>query len=373
MKILVLPKDINNPYQSLLYGNMRGLGVRIAYAQRLTPSQTLNQLLLPIETVMRRITGTRLAHIHWTYNFHIYGTSRYPFLRRVAEGWFYLWLRVLRITGMRLVWTAHNVLPLDPRFADDVAARRRLVAAADLVIAHSRATLAELAELGIVPGKSVVIPHGPYEVTREREHLRVPGSTPGPRHFLFFGVVESYKGVEALLTAFSALPPDLEARLTIVGQCADPLLEASLNELARRSSRPITLRLERIADEEVSALLESADVIALPYRRSSTSGSALLALSHGRPLVIPDLPGLAELPDDAIIRYDRTVPGLTSALEDLVRADSAVLAKMSDAGYAYCASLSWASIAQKTLNEMSLVLKQSQAGEPAPRPPVAKA
>jgi glycosyltransferase involved in cell wall biosynthesis len=358
MKILVLPEDSTNPYQSLLYNEMKNLGVRIAYAQQLTSSQTLNQLLLPIETVVRRIAGTRLAHIHWTYLFEVYGTSRYPFLRRVAQYWFYLWLWVLRITGIRLVWTAHNVLPLYPRFADDLAATRRLVAAADLVISHSRATLTELAELEIAPRKSVVIPHGPYEVTKQREHLRTPASTPGPRHFLFFGMVESYKGVDVLLRAFSALPPGLEARLTVVGQCPDPSLEASLNELAHRSSRPIELRLERIAHGEVSELLESADSIVLPYQRSSTSGSALLALSHGRPLIIPDLPGLAELPDDAIIRYDRTTQGLTNALADLADADSAVFAKMSDAGYAYCASLSWASIARKTFNEMSLILSR---------------
>jgi glycosyltransferase involved in cell wall biosynthesis len=356
MKIIVLPEENNNPYQSLLYTEMRNLGVHITFGQRLTSSQTLNQLLLPIETAVRRITGTRLAHIHWTYGFDIYGTARYPWLRQVSQWWFYLWLWVLRITDIRLVWTAHNVLPLEPRFADDLAARRRLVAAADLVISHSRATLDELAELGIVPRKSVVIPHGPYEVMGKREHLRTPASTPGPRSFLFFGQVGEYKGVDELLTAFSALPPSLEARLTVVGQCPEPLFEASLHELVQRSSRPIELRLERIADEEVSELLESADVVVLPYRRSSTSGSALLALSHGRPLVIPELPGLAELPDDAVVRYDRTTQGLTNALADLVRTDSAVLAKMSDAGYAYSASLSWASIAQKTFDEMSLIL-----------------
>jgi glycosyltransferase involved in cell wall biosynthesis len=356
VKILVLPKDNFNSYQSLLYNEMHSLGVRIAYAARLTPSLTLNQLLLPIETVGRRITGTRLVHIHWTFGFGIYGESRYPFLRRVAQGWFYLWLWVLRITGMRLVWTAHNVLPLAPCFADDVAARRRLVAAADLVIAHSRATLAELAELGIVPRNSVVIPHGPYEVAREREHLRIPASTPGPRKFLFFGAVEEYKGIDRLLTAFTELPHYLDVQLMVAGRCGDSSLKALLYELAHRSSRPIEFRLERIPDGEVSKLLESADAIVLPYRRSSTSGSALLALSHGRPLVLPDLPGLAELPDDAIIRYDRTTQGLTNALADLARADSAVFAKMSDAGYAYCESLSWESIARKTLDAMSLIL-----------------
>jgi glycosyltransferase involved in cell wall biosynthesis len=354
VKILVLPKDDFNPYQSLLYNEMHSLGARIAYGARLTPSHTLNQLLLPIETVGRRMTGTRLAHIHWTFVFGIYGESRYPFLRRVAQGWFYLWLWVLRMAGMRLVWTAHNVLPLTSCFADDLAARRRLVAAADLVIAHSRATLTELGGLGIVPRNSVVIPHGPYRVAREQ--LRIPASTPGPRRFLFLGAVEEYKGVDNLLTAFAGLPPNLDVQLTVAGRCGDPSLKALLYELAGRSPRPVEFRLEHIPDEEVPKLLESADAIVLPYRRSSTSGSALLALSHGRPLVLPDLPGLAELPDDAIIRYDTTTQGLTNALTDLARADSAVLAKMSGAGYAYCESISWESIAQKTFDAMSLIL-----------------
>ena len=63
---------------------------------------------------------------------------------------------------MRLVWTAHNVLPLAPVFADDLRARRRLVAACDLVIAHSKATLDQLADQGIVPRRSAIIPHGPF-------------------------------------------------------------------------------------------------------------------------------------------------------------------------------------------------------------------
>jgi glycosyltransferase involved in cell wall biosynthesis len=356
MKIFVIPRENNNPYQSILYKEMESLGVRVEYGCLLSPSQTLNQLLLPVETLVRRFAGTRLVHIHWTYGFEIYGTARYPFLRWVSQAWFYLWLWIVRVSGMRLVWTAHNVLPIGARFADDIKARRRLVDSSDLVISHSRATLAELAELGIVPRKTVVIPHGPYEVAGEHEHLRIPASTPGPRKFLFFGMMSEYKGIDTLLTAFAELPPGLEAELMVVGECRDPSLEASLRDLARRSTRRVDLGFERVPEAEVSKLLEGADAMVLPYRQSSTSGSALLALSHGRPLIVPDLPGLAELPDEAIVRYDRTVDGLTDALADLIRADDGVLAKMSNAAYAYCESLSWESIARKTLDEMNQTL-----------------
>ena len=60
MKILVFPRD-DNPYQSLLYDEMYRLGVRITYLGQGTPSHSLNILLLPLETAVRRICGARLV------------------------------------------------------------------------------------------------------------------------------------------------------------------------------------------------------------------------------------------------------------------------------------------------------------------------
>ena len=94
----------------------------------------------------------------------------------------------------------------------------------------------------------------------------------------------------------------------------------------------------------------------LPYRRITTSGSGVLALCHGRPLVVPDLPGLAELPDDAVVRYDGTAQGLAGALAGIILADASVLAKMSSAAYAYCAATGWSEIAEKTLREMTALM-----------------
>jgi glycosyltransferase involved in cell wall biosynthesis len=356
MKIFAIPRETNNPYQELLYGEMRHYGAQVVYAGQLTRSYTLNLLLMPFELLLRRVAGVRLAHLHWTYNFCIYGSSKFPFLRCVAQWWFYACLWTLKVLGMRLIWTAHNVLPAGRVLADDLQARRRMVSTADLVIAHSQATLDELATLGIIPRRSLVIPHGPYVVTGGAESLRVPGVVPGHRKFMFFGTISSYKGIDTLLAAFAALPSDLPVELDVVGECVDAVLKASLTQLAVRSQRQVTLRFERIAESEVSSLLADADVIVLPYRKITTSGSAVLALTHGRPLVVPDLPGLAGIPDDAVVRYDGTARGLTNALADLATADAGVLAKMSAAGYAYCASTSWSSIAKVIFDEMSRIL-----------------
>ena len=353
MKILALPFDGTNPYQSLLYSEMRRRGAKVSYIGRLTRSYTLNLLLQPLELAVRRATQARLVlHLHWVYDFALHGSFRFPFLRRVAEAWFTVWLWTVRLLGIRLVWTAHNVLPSSPVFADDLRARRQLVAACDLVLVHSQSTLTKLGELGIVPRKSAVVPHGPFTVGVSPESLRIPGTGGGPRRLLFFGKVRQYKGVEDLLAAFAALSPDLDVRLVVAGECSDLPLATSITEVASQSAGRVDVRLEHIPEHELSQLFAEADVVVLPFREITTSGSVMLALCHGRPLVVPDLPGLAHLPDDAVTRYDGTVTGLAGTLADMSAADALVLAKMSAGAYAYCSAVSWKEIAKATLDSM---------------------
>lgn len=356
MKILVLPREDLNPYQRLLYAEMSRLGVRVSYLGRLTPSHTLNVLLLPVELAARRAGRARLIHLHWVYEFALPGASRYPVLRRLAQAWFTVWLRTAGLLGMRLAWTAHNVLPHAPVFADDAAARRALAAASDLIIVHSPAALAELARLGAVPRRSVVIPHGPMPPTLPAGSLRTPGSGDGPRQFLFFGQVHEYKGVEDLLAAFASLAASPAVRLTVAGQCADPALRSRLHELAGRCGGRVTLRLERVPEDEVTSLLADADAVVLPYRRITTSGSAVLALSHGRPLIVPDVPGFAGLSRAAVLAYDRTRPGLAAALRRLAEAPRQDLASMSAAALASACDEDWPEIAAKTTSEMGMLL-----------------
>ena len=351
MKVLVLPRESTNPYQELLYGEMRRRGVQVIYLGQLTPSESLNLLLLPLETVVRRLGGARVVHLHWVYAFGLSFSERSVAIRRATGYWFTAWLWLVRLLNVRLVWTAHNVLPQTPVFSDDLRARRRLVAACDLVIAHSKATLEQLAALGMVPRRSAVIPHGPFTEPVEPPRLRTPGDGGQPRQLLYFGKIRPYKGVDVLLEAFAALPPELDAHLTVAGVCDGPAA-AELTRLAAKSPGRVTLRFEWIPDGEAARLLHLADAVVLPFRKITTSGSAMLALGHGLPLVVPDLPGLAELPDDAVVRYDGTPPGLREALARVIRADPADLAKMSSAAHAHCAATSWTEIAQQTLAEI---------------------
>ncbi|GAA2208718.1 hypothetical protein GCM10009850_041760 [Nonomuraea monospora] len=352
MKVLVFPRD-SNPYQELLHSGLPGVSVR--YLGELTPSHTLNLLLLPAELAVRRLTGARIVHLHWVWKFALPGGDR---TRRLAQWWFAAVLGVIRLLGLRLVWTAHNVLPHRPVFADDTAARRTLVRHCDLVIAHHSTALDRLAALGAEPSRAVVIPHGPFPAPP----IPPPGRSGGVRTFLFFGRIEPYKGVEDLLAAFAALPAELDVRLVVAGACPNAALAARLEASALGDDR-VELRIGRVPDADVAGLFAGSDVVVLPFREITTSGSALLALAHGRPLIVPGLPAMAGLPAAALASYRDGAGGLTAALREAAGWDAARLARMSGAALEHAAGGGWTEIGRATRNGYATALR-----DPGARP-----
>jgi glycosyltransferase involved in cell wall biosynthesis len=351
MKMLALPRD-PNPYQNLLYSEIEHLGLKVIYIGDLTPSHTLNLLLLPFEMLARRIAGARVVHLHWVFAFNFPGAQRFSCVRWLSYFWFIGWLRTCQALRMRLVWTAHNVLPHKQVFPNDISARRALTRACGLVIAHSQTTFTELAALGCTVQNQAIIPHGPVAPKR-CAHLRVPGTGTEHRKFLFLGRILEYKGVEDLLTAFGTILNETKATLAVVGQCDDPALRSLLGSLAPKDTKRVSLRLEWVAEEELTDLLAAADILVLPFRKVTTSGSAMLALSHGRPLVIPNLAALTNIPEQAVFRYENGVPGLTKALKQAAQVDSQTLATMSNAALTYSSDTTWREIAKKTVDEMT--------------------
>jgi hypothetical protein len=110
----------------------------------------------------------------------------------------------------------------------------------------------------------------------------------------------------------------------------------------------MTLRLEYVSDAEVTAAMEAADAVVLPFRRVTTSGSALLALGHGRPVVVPELEPLAGLPQDAVVAYDGSVDGLSRAIALLGAWTPDEFARASAAAARYSQASGWAEAARLT-------------------------
>jgi glycosyltransferase involved in cell wall biosynthesis len=348
MKIVVVPRS-RNPYQRLLYGEFQRAGHFVRYAGERTRSHSLNLLLLPLELSLCRAAGWRILHIHWVYGFALTGAERFPLLRRVGQAWFTVVLGVVRLIGMRVVWTAHNDLPHERVFHDEIAARRRLAAASEVVLVHASGALDGLERIGVSVRRSSFVPHGPLGPDVDASTLRPPGTGGQPLSLLFFGQVREHKGVEDLLDAMTLIPQEISVRLLVAGECRDVALADRVRALAGRCGDRVRLRLEHIPDEEVTGLLAGADMVVLPFRRVTTSGSVLMAMGHGRGVVLPDLPAFDDLPRKATLFYDGSVAGLAQVIIDAAQLPPERLQEFGAAASAYVGTLSWAETARQTL------------------------
>ncbi|MEU8813638.1 glycosyltransferase [Actinoplanes sp. NPDC048796] len=171
---------------------------------------------------------------------------------------------------------------------------RPLLRGTDGVVVHSRfdrVALRQTYDLTGVP--DVIAIHGPFD------HHAVPApraAEPGRRRLLFFGTIRPYKGLEDLIEAFALLPDDYE--LTVVGETWEGwTLPASLIEASPAASR-ITFVNRYVTDAEVDGFFAAADMVVLPYRRSSASGPLHIAMSHGLPVVVTAVGGLVEAAEE---------------------------------------------------------------------------
>jgi glycosyltransferase involved in cell wall biosynthesis len=246
----------------------------------------------------------------------LYTRRRRRFLDRFLPG-----LVRYQAAGGGVVYTVHNLSQHEDEASNvELAGLGQLLGLADAVHVHSRAMAEELqARFGGLP-QPVIIPHGNYvgayanDVQRPdaRRQLEVAGDS---FVFLFLGLIRPYKGLEELLPAFASLA-DPRVRLLVAGRSRPRHYARDLARMAAADAR-IHWHPHFVPDNQVQLWMNAADVVVLPYRRVTTSGAALLALSFGKPVVAPALPAFAELMggNEALgLLYDPNDP------DDLVRA-----------------------------------------------------
>jgi beta-1,4-mannosyltransferase len=287
LRVLAQPAFKNrclNPYNWLLSHALEARGVHVREFSR--------ELLL---------TGDDdIWHLHWPEGtVRLNGSSSRAAALRAAA--LIVLLRWARWRGKRIVWTVHNLGSherkhprLEARFW---SAYTQLV---DGFIALSdygeRAVRARFPALRRVPG--FVIPHGHYRDVytdplshpAARERL---GLASGARITVYVGQIRQYKNVSTLITEFRRLG-DPDAMLLIAGSPVDEQLAGELRRASDGDTR-IRLALRLLSEDELQGYVSAADLVVLPYRETLNSGSAVLALSLNRPILVPRIGALGEL------------------------------------------------------------------------------
>lgn len=177
-------------------------------------------------------------------------------------------------------------------------------------------------------------PHGPFDQYRPGVAERPGGERaiaavrraprPGVTNLLFFGTIRPYKGLEELLEVFNGLTRQEASGLwlTVVGETWEKCTEPARLIAASPHRDRITFVNDYVPDEVVSAAFAHADVVVLPYRRSSSSGPLHVAMSWGLPVVVTRVGGLPEAAEGyegAIFASPGSRPALKAAIEQGVK------------------------------------------------------
>ena len=351
LKVLAWPAfdpRTGNPYCSLLYRNLEDLSVQVdefSYGRALSSKYDVLHLHWPERHLTSGIVKA-LAGIHIVFAC-------------------ILWARLRRA---KVIWTAHNLVshgrrhPWLERYYWFIFTR--LI---DGFISLSKDGCHHARRLfrGLRNRQGFIVPHGHYrgaipaEMSTEkaRELLGIPSTC---MVMLFFGRVSGYKNVPHLIRTFRQSTNE-DWRLCVVGNLSSDITMSDLTEAVDGDSR-VLLRIGWVSTEDIQMHFRSANLVVLPFREITNSGSVLLTMSFNTPLLTVAQGALPELQETIGREWIRLysdeleLSHLTDAM-DWARDESR-------AARAPLAPFEWPSIARLTLNAyQAVVSKRTKDGE----------
>ena len=287
---------------------------------------------------------------------------------------FELWLmRLARKLGIRIVYTAHDVMPHDGGQVNEETLRRAYHLC-HAVIAHDTSAQERLIrDFGVQAASIQVIPHGPLfdepPGTREQERRRL-GVAADTCVVLYHGILRSYKGIPFLLDAWKEVQsrkPNALLRIAGTGSLAlRDEVRQKVKELGLEQA--VCLDLRFLTVQELRDALDASDVLVYPYREITTSGALMTGINYGKALVATRLPAFEQMlrdEDNALLVAYPDVPALAGALMRLID-DRPLRQRLGHAPrQADRQPVGWPEIARRTLNCYEAVVKGSGSSDPA--------
>lgn len=271
--------DNKNPYMKLMTEALGQNGIKVKIISK--------RLLFPLESLVGK---SDIIHLHWISPG---GSNSLKVILKLLI--LHSGILMCKLRKKKIFWTVHNLTHHEKeyQFLDNL--NSKIVAKlADCVLVHGySAKKMVINKFNIAEEKIKFVPHGNYDghVTttnnKSKEEIREKNNLPvDTRVFLFFGQIRPYKGVLELIESFKRINDD--AFLIIAGLPNTAKLKFDIQDLSYSDNR-ILLELDFIGEERLSELLIASDVVVLPFQDIFTSGSLMMALTYGKPTIVPNI------------------------------------------------------------------------------------
>ncbi|WP_116116025.1 glycosyltransferase [Austwickia chelonae] len=223
----------------------------------------------------RALTGHYdVFHAHWP---EILVSGHSPLKTAVRQLFFVMMLAAFRARGTVIVRTVHNL-----ELPQGISSRQEKLL--NLFESRTELRIRVNDSTPISNGAQATVPHGHYRSWFARDEQQQP--TTG--QVAFVGLIRRYKAVDQLIRAFRE-PRDNPSttRLVVAGRPSTDELASEMSALADGDHR-ITLNLRFLTDEELVSTVTASELVVLPAPEMHNSGTVLMVLSLGRPVLVPD-------------------------------------------------------------------------------------
>lgn len=332
-----------NPYQEQLIKNLVDLGMQIE-------AGNVSNYLIP--TIIKQ-GKPHILHIHWLHPLFVRSNWLKSLIRLAI---LIIELCILRLIGIKIVWTAHNIRNHDSLYLKlDQICTNSIAKISHGIIAHSKTAKNEIIKkLNIRNHQKIfVVPHGNYigyydnniDRTEARKKLKLANEKVV---MLLLGSIRGNKGVLELIENFKKLPPK-QVELIVAGKPADKELEKTI-EHQISANKNIQFISEFVPNQEIQTYMNACDVVVFPYQEILTSGAVFLAMSFKKACIAPRKSCLGEVLNDAgaFLYNSDCQNGLLQAMETAIKNKSQLI-NMGEYNFQLVERFDWNTIADMTL------------------------
>jgi len=209
-------------------------------------------------------------------------------------------VRTNRHLSYPLVSVVHHLRASEPRTLKPLyrAVERRYLDTVDGVVCNSTTTRDAVTGLGVERESTVVAPPAGDRFDSDIAPARIDArAREEPLRLVFVGNIERRKGLDTLVDGLGAATA--KAELTVVGQPVDGAYVASVREQGREHGLDDRVRFTgRLADDDLTAVLESSHVLAMPSRYEGFGIVYLEGTCFGLPAIASRAGGASDIITD---------------------------------------------------------------------------